>query len=92
MIYLHVALCVGLVYLGYWRIVRSTAETHRSVRLSLSFLTTASVAMGLAPFAWGQPISGALIFLESALLFHQATTAKLWSAGPPSALQRDTLP
>lgn len=92
MIYVHVVLCAGLVWLGYWRIVKSNSETNRSVRISLSLLTTACLGMLLAPFAWGQPISGALIFLESALLFHQATTAKLWSAGPPSALQRDTLP
>lgn len=92
MIIVHVLLCAGLVWLGYWRVVKANKETHRSVRISLCLLTTACLAMALSPFAWGQPITGVILFFEGCLLLHQATTTKLWTAGPPPALQRDTIP
>ncbi len=88
MIYLHVAICAGLVGLGYWRVMKANSETARGVRLSLSLLTTASLGMLLAPLAWGQTITGAVLFFEAALLFHQATTARLWRDGPPGMLQK----
>ncbi len=91
--YINAAVCAGLFYTCFCRMVRTDTQTEVAVRIAFCVLAAAAAACGLAPFGVlapclpAQPPTAAQIFITLAMVLVQALTARFWRDGVPAHFQ-----
>lgn len=91
--YINAAVCAGLFYTCFCRMVRTDTQTEVAVRAAFCVLAAAAAACGLAPFGVLAPClpaqapTAAQIFITLAMVLVQALTARFWRDGVPVHFQ-----
>ena len=90
MIAINSLICAALFYTCFCRLVRTSRDTERGVRLAFCVLATASAFCLAAPFVpWlaYKPQAPALV-ITGAMTLVQAITARYWRNGVPCHFQK----
>ena len=90
MIFLNTIICAVLFYTCFCRLVRTSRDTERGVRLAFCVLLTASFVCMAAPFVpcLAYRPQGPALFIEAAMAIVQALTARYWRDGVPCHFQK----
>lgn len=90
MIAINTLLCAALFYTCFCRLVRTSRDTERGVRLAFCVLASAAAFCLAAPFIpWlAYKPQGPTLVIEGAMALVQAITARYWRDGVPCHFQK----
>lgn len=84
----YTALCAGVFWSCFCRLVRTNGTTHSVVRLGFWVLGAAALAGALSPWIWAVRASWPAVGMAAGMLILQAFTASQWRDGVPAQFQR----